>query len=291
MSLIDALDDSLDKMIRMEAPAKSLLAQIYPSDDSHISFAMPDATWRQNQNEHGPQVINMYLYRVLENRELRSNARRRQPGNGIVTQQLFPARIECSYVASAWSFAATPDPKTEHQLLSDLLGVMLRNPTIPLPYLSGDLASSEIPPPVISAGSEDMAAKPDFWNSLGTPVRPSITCHVAVEMDLGLDATSAALSTIKSLLKGGDQTSDGLFMIAGTISSDTSPPAPIANAWILVDSSPQVYLSDSQGRFVIERISAGAHTMEVRAVGFQEKNQGFNVPGSSETYNLSLTRT
>jgi hypothetical protein len=277
--MIDDLDASLRAMISGEAQAASTLG------NATISFAVPDATWR---GQGSKLELDVYLYRVLENRELRSNERRPQLKDGTVTQHIFPARIECSYVISAWNkstaVGAVEKEEDEHRLLSQLLYVLWRNPTIPSRYLKGLLENAEIPPPIVTAESEDLAAKPDFWNSLGTPVRPSITCRVTIAMDLDLDTVGPRVTTLKTTFGGGED----MYVIGGTIRS-AADKSTIGNAWIRLDSSLLTYSSDAQGRFVINRISAGSHAFTVRAVGFREGGGALQVPNPSGNYDFDLT--
>src|SRR5687767_15468686 len=114
-----------------------------------ISFAAPDADWRSTASG---LALNVYLYRVTENRELRSNDRRLQSnGDGTVTLALAPARVECSYVVTAWNHVTPgsggPEPEAQaHRLLSQALFVLMRNPSVPRFYLVG-LAAQAIEPP------------------------------------------------------------------------------------------------------------------------------------------------
>ena len=64
--MIEDLDTSLENMLKGEAVPGSEL------DQATISFAAPDKDWR----EKGASLeLDIYLYRLLERRELRSNER------------------------------------------------------------------------------------------------------------------------------------------------------------------------------------------------------------------------
>jgi hypothetical protein len=284
--VIDDLDKSLAAMISGEATPGSTLAT------AAITFAVPDETW---QGSGTGMVLDVYLYRILDNRELRSNQRSLvMNADGSVTTRLFPARIECSYIITAWDKSSDVEgidkPPLEHSLLDQVLYVLWRNPTMPAKYLKGVIANAELALPVIAAETEDMAAKPDFWSALDTYVRPAITCRVTVEMNLNQDVSGPQVTAIMTTVEQeGVAPGDLVTIIGGTIRNTTNPIQTIPNAWIQLDSSLVTYTSDGNGQFRIGGISSGPHTLTVRAVGFKQGVRSFSVPDPSGIYDLSLT--
>ena len=287
MTLISDLDASLQAMLVGEAGAGSSLA------GAGISFAAPDETW---QGQGSGMQVDLYLYRILDNRELRSNQRSVvRNADGTATTRLFPARIECSYIVTAWEkgadIAGMDKAPAEHALLSQILYVLWRNPTMPAKYLVGTLVNPELPLPVIAAETEDMAAKPDFWVALDTYVRPAITCRVTIEMELNQDVVGAQATAIvtTSRQKAGSA-GDLVAIIGGVIRDAATPTLTIAGAWILLDASLVTYVSDANGAFVIAGIAFGPHNLAVRAVGYAQGGRAFSVPDPSGIYDVSLTR-
>jgi hypothetical protein len=284
--LIDDLDQSLAKMLTGEAQSGS------PLSTAAISFAAPNQTW---QSQGTGMQLDVYLYRILDNRELRSSQRNTivNPG-GSVTTNLFPSRIECSYIISAWDKSAaiegTDIEPSEHLLLSQVLYALWRNPTMPTKYLTGYLLNAELALPIIAAETEDMAAKPDFWSALDTYVRPAITCRVTMEMSLSQDVTgpqaTAVLTTLNPL---GSTSSNEVIVIGGVIRNAANTTQTIPNAWLLLDASLSTYVSDANGAYRIGGIQPGPHTLTVRAVGFQQAVHSFSVPDPSGIYDISLT--
>jgi uncharacterized protein DUF4255 len=279
--MIRDLDASLRKMIQGEARPGSELA------GATLSFAVPDKDWR---NQGSGLELDIYLYRVMDNRELRSNARRPTLNDdGTITSEPFPARVECSYIISAWNkaseFPGLAKEDQEHRLLSQTLYVLWRNPEIPAKYLQGLLANAEIAPPLLAAESEDMAAKPDFWSGLETYARPAITCRVTIALGLDNEVTAPQATTLLGTLMPTDE----LNIIAGVIRNAAFPDRTVPAAWIQLDGSPRTYVSDGDGRYIIDRIAMGPHTLKVRAVGFFEANRAIQVPDPSGFYDVNLT--
>jgi hypothetical protein len=287
MTLISDLDASLQAMLTGEATTGSSLAT------AGISFAAPDETW---QGQGSGMQVDVYLYRILDNRELRSNQRTTvMNADGTVTTQLFPSRIECSYIITAWEkgsdVAGMDKEPAEHALLSQILYVLWRNPTMPAKYLTGTLVNSTLMLPVIAAETEDMSAKPDFWVALDTYVRPAITCRVTIEMDLNQDVVGSQATTFLTTLdKAGGSAGDLAVMIGGVIRDAAVPTQTIAGAWIMLDASPLTYISSADGAFIIGNIAEGPHSLTVRAVGYAEGTRSFSVPDPSGIYDVSLTQ-
>jgi hypothetical protein len=282
--LISDLDTSLKAMLIGEATPGSALA------GASISFAAPTQTW---QGQGTGMQVDAYLYQILDNRELRSNQRNTIVNpDGSVTMQLSPARIECSYIITAWEkgsdVAGIDKEPAEHGLLSQILYVLWRNPTMPPKYLSGSIAG--LPLPIIAAQTEDVAGKPDFWSALNTYVRPAITCRVTIEMDLNQNVVGPqATAIVTNVTPRGAMSGDLTAMISGWVRNAAAPLQIIPDTWIMLDSSLATCVSDLSGSFRISGIAPGPHTLTARAVGFAQGVQTFRVPDPSGIYDISLT--
>src|SRR5262245_16597542 len=277
-AMIEDLDTSLENLLTGEAQPGSELAQ------ATIAFAAPDKDWRDKGD---PLELDIYLYRLLERRELRSNERTVTRNlDGTITVDQFPARLECSYVITAWSKAADENGELreaqEHRLLDQVLRILWRNQNIPRNYLAGTLLNSqEIDVPMIAAQTDDTAANPDFWSGFNTYMRPAIVCKVTLSMDLALAVIGPQATTLQ--IRAGEM-QDVVFAVGGQVSSAVAPFAGIAGAWVRVNETGRVYETDAGGRFVIDRIAPGPYRLRVRALGFQEGNRNFTVPQPDGNY-------
>src|SRR5690606_29327792 len=102
--------------------AQELAAAYKNFSQDNVSFVTPDAEFR---NQGGTSVsLNLFLYDVRENWELRSNEVQIAQQNGTFTGQRPPARVDCSYLITAWSPEKGPSGiAAEHRLLGQVMQV------------------------------------------------------------------------------------------------------------------------------------------------------------------------
>lgn len=155
------------------------------TDESQVRFQPPDEQWRATvanlQVNGGPApALNLYLAEIRQNRQLRSTARQRSVRNGEVVEQLAPTWMECHYLVTAWSPAAselveaTPD---EHALLYRAL-VTLQDATpinvsriyptgsAALTEWPGELRNTDLPTELLPV--EGFTKLAEFWGTMGT---------------------------------------------------------------------------------------------------------------------------
>jgi hypothetical protein len=177
--MIDDLDRTLEELLKLDLP-QSIVDQVT------ISFATPN-------NQFPPAsvplpAVNLFLYDVRENRELRSNERaveRRPDGTAVRTRA--PARIDCSYLVTAWPSDASNTPALdEHRLLGAVTWVLLRHSTLPGAVLQGALAGQDLPLPTSALQPGHLQNLGEFWQALGG--RPRAALNYTVTLSLRLDA-------------------------------------------------------------------------------------------------------
>lgn len=175
--MIRDLDLTVRELLSTQAAPGSELA------GADLVFDLPDATWRGGL---GGLTVDLYLYDIRDNPELRTEEPllQRSPDRTRATRLRAPARIDCSYCVTAWS-TATDDPVLEeHRLLSQVLKILLRNPTIPPDVLQGSLASQIPPYPTIVAAADGAGPQPDFWGALDQRLKPSLNYVVTMAVML-----------------------------------------------------------------------------------------------------------
>ena len=111
--VIDDLDESLKALLVRELPA-AISGQI------SVSFAAPDDEFHSSVRL---PAVDLFLYDVRENLELRSNDEfvERDP-DGTGTRTRSPVRVDASYLITAWPGSTEKDrPEDEHHLLGEVM--------------------------------------------------------------------------------------------------------------------------------------------------------------------------
>lgn len=287
--MIDDLDRSVQKLLELE------FGNPLPFD---LSFAIPDKAFKPVSAQRG--TLNCYLYDVRENRELRDVGRylERHPG-GEYSLDSAPCRVKASYCITAWSPAgATPgiDPHLdEHNLLAAVLRLLVRHSEFPRPALVGTLAAQKLPLPTLVAQPDSARNSGDFWNAIGGQLRPSLEYGVTLALDYQ-DVERGPLATAVRARVGsrdGDAEriagrADSLYAVGGTVRSGAPGAAPVPAAWVRIDETGELAVTDEGGRFVVQRVQPGVYTLRVRAGGFQEASQPLAVPLAAGSYDVNL---
>jgi len=177
--VIDDLDRTIELVLRHGLP--SSLASVA------ITFATPDDQFPPQSVT--PPAIDVFLYDIRENRELRSNEwvlERRS--DGTAAKEPPPLRVECSYLVTAWASESTPTPaQDEHKLLGEAMRALVRYSTIPDELLQGELAGQEPPLPATAIQPGHLQSMAEFWQALGGRPRAAFTYSVTIGMT-ALDA-------------------------------------------------------------------------------------------------------
>lgn len=162
--MLDDLDRTLRVVIRAEVPD-------LPED--HLHFEPPDTNFTP-----AVPAVNLFLYDVRENRELRSNEwDEDRPGNGQVTRRRSPRRVDCSYLITAWA----GDPLSEHLLLGQVLRALLASPVIAGPTPQGQLSGQRLPTTILQPAL--LQGIGEFWQAMGNKPRAAVHLTVTVAVD------------------------------------------------------------------------------------------------------------
>jgi hypothetical protein len=173
--MIRDLDDTIKTFLKARAPRGSLLEQV------NIGFDLPDAAWR---NKLSKLTLNCYLYDIRENREMRTaEPRLVKSADGKTAKRVpAPVRVDCAYCITAWSVSQQEPVFEEHRLLSQVLSLFLRYPTLPREQLVGKLATQIPPYPTLLAAQEGVKNQAEFWHALDQKLKPSLNYVVTLAM-------------------------------------------------------------------------------------------------------------
>lgn len=189
--MINALDETIKALLSRELPP-SLAEQV------QVSFATPD-------DQFPPQsvmlpAIDLFLYDVRENRELRSNeVYVKRKSDGSATKTRAPIRVDFSYLVTAWPSESVPDPaEDEHRLLGEVMRVLLRYSTIPEDLLHAELRGQVPQLPVSSLQPGRLQSLGEFWQALGGKPKAALNYQVTLSIDV-TEASKAYLVTDKKI--------------------------------------------------------------------------------------------
>jgi uncharacterized protein DUF4255 len=176
--MINDLDRTLEELLMHELPAELVSSEA--STRVTISFATPD-------DQFPPAsvtlpAIDLFLYDVRENRDLRSNEWivERQ-SDGSTTKKRPPVRVECSYLITAWASGSSTNPAMdEHRLLGEVMMVLLRHTTLPQEVLQGDLINQHPPLPAVTLQPGRLQSLGEFWQALGGKPKAALNYTVTI---------------------------------------------------------------------------------------------------------------
>lgn len=183
--MFDELDATLRELIQRELP-RSAASQV------SISFDPPGGDFSRTVT---PPAINLFLYEIVENKDLRNRepilARAgggaevggRSVAPGTVVRVLAPVRVDCHYLVTAW--ANSGDPEVEHRLLGYVLRALLRHREIPATMLQGVLKHQPLPVRAAAIQGDTFKPRGDFWQALGGTPKASFDYRVTVCLEVG----------------------------------------------------------------------------------------------------------
>jgi hypothetical protein len=179
--MISDLDDSLTTLLKQQLPPEIV-------SSTQISFDAPDD--RFPPTGVTLPAIDLFLYDVRENMDLRATDWVvDRPATGDLVRYPPPARVDCSYLVTAWpSDGSTSRATDEHRLLSEVMAVLLRFPILPESVLAGELAGQTPPLPATSLGPGRLQSVAEFWQALGGKPKAALNLTVTIGVVLAQPA-------------------------------------------------------------------------------------------------------
>jgi hypothetical protein len=157
--VFDDLDRTLEKLLTTELPFSELV----------ISFAAPDEAL---PNGGKKPVLNLFLYSIQENRELR-----RDDSAGR------PVRVDCHYIASVISRSTENPEEDEHRILGAVMRVFLRHREIPAAIAQGVLRDQPLPMRATTLLPTTQESGAELWQAFRVKPRPSLRYAVTISVD------------------------------------------------------------------------------------------------------------
>jgi hypothetical protein len=171
--MIHDLDSTLREVLLRDLPS-TLAEQVA------ISFDTPDDQFPPTSVTL--PAIDLFLYDVRENLELRSNEwSMTRRSDGTAQRRLPPTRVDCSYLITAWPSESAPSPaQDEHMLLGEVMVVLLRYPKLPAELLQGNLNQQELPLPTSVLQPGRLQSLGEFWQALGGKPKSALNYTVTI---------------------------------------------------------------------------------------------------------------
>lgn len=286
--MIDDLDASLKALLNASEGPGTLPAAL-------VSFETPERLYQPASN-----TINLFLYEVQENRDLRDPQPIIEPSGtpGVFNRRMPPLRVDCTYLVTAWAPASLTTGaarvQAEHRLLSLALAWLSRFPLLPERFLSGTLARPPHPPISMAARASVRAESGEFWSALGIPPRPAFLLTITIDLDLRWEDSGAIVTTLASTygqssnpeLHQMQGTTDERIEIGGVLRDGAGQP--VAGAWVRLEPGGYSAITDAGGRFRLNDVPRGTgYTLRAGAPGLGTvERQPIDVPSLSGEYDL-----
>lgn len=247
-----------------------------------VSFDAPTGQWIDRLTR---PTVNLFLYSIQENVELRRNGQfaTRQGDHGI--RQLPPRRIDLRYMVSALA----GDVDDTHQLLWRALSTLLKHQELPTEVLSEPLRHLDPPISARAAQPDDSKRLEDLWSALNAEPRPSFGYVLVAPLDLNVTFTTPLVFTrtlrVEQLRNG--QAAGGTEMhrqIGGALRDKQG--GPVAGASLRVAGHATHAISDGDGRFVLTGAPVGSVQLHIVLPSGVSQTVTLTVP--SPSYEITL---
>lgn len=208
--MLQDLDSTLKELLLRELPSS---VRSYFDESESINFDSPD------ESKFGSRTINLFLYDVRENVELRSTVGVIERQNsGMITTVPPPVFVDCSYIITVWLKEQPRNPSNEHMFLGEVMKVLLRYPKIPTHFFQGSLRDRDQPIRTSVLRPGQLQNMGDFWQAIGSKPKAALhyTVTIAVPVHEPVEAGMPVTEKIIGIKAGADIPADRLQLSNGT---------------------------------------------------------------------------
>jgi hypothetical protein len=259
---------------------------------AQIVFDRPTETFNPAQT-----TIDLFLYDIRENMELRSNEPSYERLNGQTRIHRPPMRLVCSYLVTAWPVGGADLALQEHRLLSQVAQALARYPKIPAPFLRGNLIGQEPPLPMMTAQTDGPKEPAEFWTAIGNRLRASITVKATIGMEVFPPVDPPPFTVTTAVTRLGERAGpDGgeislpsqltSFWIGGRVTGAGN--APVTGALVTLVGTGLASRTGADGNYTLGSILAGPYILRVQS-GSTTTDVNVTIPApAGSNYNVQL---
>jgi hypothetical protein len=267
-TMLADLDETLRVLLKRELGRHGF-------DGVDVAFDAPARDWSSQLS--GP-TVNVFLYDLRESHEFRPTDWRQDRSNGH--REVRPPMImECSYAVTAWTQAV----EDEHRLLSQVLAVLFAFPRLPADALAGRLPETADRFAIEGRiGQPKADGKADFWSAVGGQYKASLDYVVTLACESGMAferGPEVRTQTMGARLSDGPRSAISEMHRFGGKVLDADG-GPLQDVWVTLPALGLFAASDRQGRFVLQRVPSGTHSLVARTREGAEATAEVAVPGA-----------
>jgi hypothetical protein len=267
-TMLADLDETLRVLLKRELARHGF-------DGVDVAFDAPAREWSSQLS--GP-TVNLFLYDLRESHEFRPTDWREDRSNGH--REVRPPMImECSYAVTAWTQAV----EDEHRLLSQVLGVLFAFPRLPTDVLAGRLSETAQRFAIEGRiGQPKSDGKADFWSAVGGQYKASLDYVVTLACESGMAyerGPEVRTQTMGARLSDGPRSAiSEMHRFGGKVLDGDG--GPLQDVWVTLPELGLFAASDRHGRFVLQRVPSGRHSLIARTREGVEATAEIAVPGA-----------
>ena len=221
-------------------------------------------------------TINLFLFDLQENTEMRQGDFERTRNNGRGERRAPLRRFDLRYMVSALTTAS----EDEHELIWRVLLTLLRHPQFPAELLSEELRALE-PMPITKISQFDEGQRlSGIWTALGVPPHPALYYVVTlpVDMNIVIEAPLVLTRTARYTRAHIDGAPPEVgIQIGGVVRSADGLPFP--NARVAIEGRAAIgSQTNEEGHFVLAGMPSGKVALRVTSAGGTHKIVQVEVP-------------
>jgi hypothetical protein len=243
-------------------------------DSVEIAFEAPNREWSSRLTQ---PTLNLFLYELREDHRQRK-AQWDGARDGSRSEARPPLWLDAAYTLTAFSTAV----EDEHRLMSQAITALAAYPELPSELMPAGLASLSQQHGKLKGriGDPDHDARPDFWLAVGGSYKLSFNYLVGLPFPSGAvfhrgPPVQSQRVVFEDLAPRGGVV-ERLRQRGTVLDADN---APVAGVWVALPELGQVAESDESGRFLIDGVPRGTHSVRARSADGRQVTARVQVSG------------